>query len=95
MRVLVPLLLLAAGPALAQSEELQAPPGALSCSGCHGAGSDIPLDGLSSEEIATAMLGYKDGSRDGTLMPRLAAGFDEAEIVAIAEWIAAHGEDAQ
>ena len=95
MRVLVPLLLLSAAPAFAQSDDLQAPPGALSCSGCHGAGSDIPLDGLSAEDIATAMLAYKDGSREGTLMPRLAAGFDEAEIVAIADWIAAHGEDAQ
>ena len=68
-----------------------APPGALSCSGCHGAGSDIPLSGLSAADIESAMHGYRDGTREGTLMGRLAAGFDSEEIALIAAWIAEDG----
>lgn len=68
-----------------------APAGALACSGCHGTGSDIPLSGLSADEIETAMLQFRDGTRDATVMNRLAAGFDESEIALIAEWIAKHG----
>ncbi|SDY09988.1 c-type cytochrome [Citreimonas salinaria] len=68
-----------------------APPGALSCSGCHGAGSDMTLSGLSAAEIESAMHAFKDGTREGTLMGRLAAGFDSAEIALIAAWIAEDG----
>lgn len=68
-----------------------APPGALACSGCHGAGSDIPLRDLSADQIESAMHGFRDGSRDATVMGRLAAGFDESEIALIAAWIAGEG----
>ena len=72
----------------------EAPPGATTCSGCHGAGSDLTLDGLTAQEIVAAMSAFRDGSRPATLMPRLVAGFTEEEIAAIAAWIAA-GEDAE
>lgn len=66
----------------------EAPPGAMACSGCHGTGSSLSLDGLSAAEIAEAMAAFKSGARDATVMKRIAAGFDDAEIAAIAAWIA-------
>ncbi|WP_276326058.1 hypothetical protein [Palleronia marisminoris] len=39
------------------------------------------------------MLEFRDGSRDATVMGRLAAGFDTSEIALIAAWIAAEGGD--
>lgn len=71
----------------------EAPPGALACTGCHGLfdGAPHPIHQLSAEKISTALAGFRDGSREGTVMPRLAAGFDAAESRAIAEWFAAQG----
>jgi cytochrome c553 len=89
-RVLFIVLSLAASGLAAQ----EAPPGATTCSGCHGAGSDLTLDGLTAQDIVAAMTAFRDGSRPATLMPRLAAGFTDEEIAAIAAWIAA-GEDAE
>ncbi|WP_220443912.1 c-type cytochrome [Pararhodobacter zhoushanensis] len=85
--LLVLLLCLAAGGAQAQVP----PPGATMCSGCHGEGSILPLDDWTAAEIIAAMAGFKDGSRPATLMPRLAAGFSDEDITAIADWIAAGG----
>ena len=67
-----------------------APPGALSCSGCHGAaGLDIPaLSGLSADQISEAMGAFRSGARPATLMNRLAKGFSEVETNAIAQWLA-------
>ena len=76
-----------AGIASAQ-DPATAPPGALACSGCHGAGSNLTLDGLSAEDIETAMIAFREGTRAATLMTRLAAGFSDAEIAAIAAWLA-------
>ena len=75
------------GSACAQSP---APPGALSCSGCHGAaGVKIPsLTGLTADQITEAMGAFKSGARPATLMNRLAKGFSEAETRAIAQWLA-------
>ena len=83
-RVLAILLCISATASLAQ----QAPPGATTCSGCHGAGSTLSLDGLTAAEIETAMAAFRDGSRPATLMGRLAAGFTPDEIAAIAAWSA-------
>jgi cytochrome c553 len=79
--------LVSMGSACAQSP---APPGALSCSGCHGAaGLEIPsLSGLSADQITEAMGAFKSGGRPATLMNRLAKGFSEAETRAIAQWLA-------
>lgn len=76
-------------PSLAQ----EAPPGAMACTGCHGlnAGAPFPIQQKNADEIATALAGFRDGSRAGTLMPRIATGFTDEESRAIAEWFAAQG----
>jgi cytochrome subunit of sulfide dehydrogenase len=69
-----------------------APPGAASCSGCHGPaalGSAIPsLEGHAAADIATAMQEFRSGKRPATVMDRIAKGFSEEETRAIAEWLA-------
>lgn len=82
----------AAGPAGAADA---APPGASSCSGCHAMpgrdGAAVPaIHGRPAEEIAAAMLAYRRGEASPTVMDRIAKGFSEDEIRAIAAWIAAH-----
>jgi cytochrome c553 len=83
-------LLLLAAPAAADAP----PPGASSCSGCHAMpvreGAAIPsLAGLDAGRIAAALLAYRRGEGAPTVMNRIARGFTEAEIRAIADWIAA------
>jgi len=70
------------------------PPGASSCSGCHalGASLDTPvprLAGRGAAELAREMQAFKSGQKPGTVMGRIAKGFSEAEIQAIADWFAA------
>lgn len=74
----------------------ETPPGAMSCTGCHGLFSDAPnsITELSADKIETAMVGFRDRTRKGTVMPRLAPGFSDVEIRAIAEWFAEQ-EDAK
>jgi cytochrome subunit of sulfide dehydrogenase len=83
MRIFAALSLLAALPAAAAP-----PPGASSCAGCHGGGGMPGLAGQPAEAIATAMLAYKAGEGSPTVMDRIARGFTEAEIRAIAAWVA-------
>ncbi|MEH2522396.1 MULTISPECIES: c-type cytochrome [unclassified Bradyrhizobium] len=78
-------------PVLAASEP---PPGAASCSGCHtsGAATASPVSRLYSRdagEIMTAMTGFRDGSLPATVMNRIAKGFSDDELRAIATWLAA------
>jgi cytochrome c553 len=78
---------LAAGPA-------DAPPGALSCSGCHPAGrsvdSTVPrLIGRNPADITAAMQAFKSGQLPSTVMDRIAKGFSEDEVKAIAAWYGA------
>jgi sulfide dehydrogenase cytochrome subunit len=77
----------AAGPA-------DAPPGALSCSGCHpparSADATVaPLTGRNPADIAAAMQAFRSGQRPSTVMDRIAKGFSEDEVKAIAAWYAA------
>lgn len=65
-----------------------APPGATACSGCHGPGSGQTLAGLGAAGISDAMIAFRAGTREATVMNRIANGFDVAEIAAIAAWIA-------
>jgi cytochrome c553 len=70
------------------------PPGAASCSGCHpaSAGVDTPvasLAGMKAADIAAAMRAYRSGEKPGTIMGRVAKGFDAGEIDALAAWWAA------
>jgi len=80
--------LLGTGAALAEG-----PPGAASCSGCHAASARVetpvpPIKGRSQAGIADAMIEYKSGKRPGTIMDRIAKGFSDEEIRAIAAWYA-------
>jgi cytochrome subunit of sulfide dehydrogenase len=73
-----------------------APAGALSCTGCHGAPS-VPkplvpaLSGRPAVEIGGIMREFKSHARPATVMGRIALGFSDAEIDAIAEWFAKQG----
>jgi cytochrome subunit of sulfide dehydrogenase len=77
-------------PVLAASEP---PPGAASCSGCHTSGAAASpvsrLYGRDAGEIMTAMTGFRDGSLPATVMNRIAKGFSDDELRAIAAWLAA------
>ena len=75
-------------PAIAAAQD--APPGALACTGCHdrSAKTALSLEGMTAEEIATAVSEFRSGAREAVLMNRIAAGFTDAEIEAIAQWIA-------
>ena len=78
-------------PALAASEP---PPGAASCSGCHASGTAATsavsrLYGRNADQIMTAMAGFRDGALPATVMNRIAKGFSDDELRAIAAWLAA------
>src|SRR5436853_4627310 len=71
-----------------------APPGASSCSGCHPAtrwvDTTVPrLAGRNPADIASAMQGFKSGKLPATIMDRIAKGFSDEEIKAIAAWYGA------
>jgi cytochrome subunit of sulfide dehydrogenase len=70
------------------------PAGAAACSGCHPAStrvtSPVPrLAGLDRAAIVRAMQDFRAGTRAATVMDRIAKGFTDAEIQAIAAWYAA------
>lgn len=63
------------------------------CAGCHGTdgagGTAIPpLKGRDVNYMTEALLAYKDGSRPGSIMPRIAKGYTEEELKAVAEYFA-------
>src|SRR5437867_3937586 len=69
----------------------EAPPGAVSCSGCHAASPNVqtpvpPLNGRPAAEIVSQMAAFKSGERKGTIMDRIAKGFSDEETRAIAAW---------
>ena len=47
-----------------------------------------PIKGRSQADIADAMIEFKSGKRTGTIMDRIAKGFSDEEIRAIAAWYA-------
>lgn len=68
------------------------PPGAASCLGCHPA---VPTDSpvlslamLKAEQIETAMKEYRADTRPATVMNRIATGYSDQEVRAIAQWYA-------
>ncbi len=70
---------------------MEPPVGAAACSGCHPASSAaearVPaLAGRDAQEIVTQMRAFRSGQRDATVMDRIARGYSEAEIQAIANW---------
>jgi cytochrome c553 len=73
------------------SGSLDSPVGASACSGCHppssSAVTSVPaLAGRDAQEIVTQMLAFRSGQREATVMGRIAKGYSEAEIEAIAAW---------
>lgn len=71
------------------------PAGASSCSGCHPASTKVetpvpPIHGRNPAEIVAAMQAFRSGERPSTVMGRIAKGFSDDEIRAIAAWLAAH-----
>jgi cytochrome c553 len=78
--------------AMSVASAADAPPGVSSCSGCHVAksvGSPVPsLAGRTALEIAGIMLEFKSGGRPSTVMGRIAKGFGDKDIDAMAEWLA-------
>ena len=69
----------------------EAPSGAASCSGCHAANPRAetpvpPLVGRPAADITSQMIAFKAGQRPGTIMDRIAKGYSEDEIRAIAAW---------
>ena len=73
------------------------PPGAASCSGCHAASAAVksPVPRIldrNPDEIIAAMLAFRSGERPSTVMGRIAKGFSDDEIRAIAIWLAAQQE---
>jgi len=69
----------------------EAPPGAASCSGCHAEkpNVDTPVPRLAGQDanaMAAAMQAYRSGQRPATVMDRIAKGFSNDEIKAIAAW---------
>ena len=68
---------------------------AASCAVCHGpdghppADSPVPrLAGRPQAELVELMLNFKNGKRPGTVMPQIAKGYSDTEIIAISAWFA-------
>ena len=90
-RLLVAGLMVCTSSAFAAAPE--PPPGASSCSGCHppsaGRHTGAPtLTGRNPADIVAAMQAFRSGQRAGTVMDRIAKGFSDAEVEAIAAWYA-------
>jgi cytochrome subunit of sulfide dehydrogenase len=70
-----------------------APPGVAACSNCHprsaGDGTLPPLAGRDAAQVVAAMTAFRDDTRPATVMNRIAKGFTDDEIAAIAAWYAA------
>ena len=71
-----------------------APPGAAACSGCHAtnAAAETPvpkITGRSADETVKLMAEFRSGEKPSTVMGRIAKGFTDDEIQALATWFAA------
>jgi cytochrome c553 len=79
--------------AAAVAASAEPPAGAASCSGCHPASprvaTPVPrLVGLDRAAMIRAMQDFRTGKRPATVMDRIAKGFTDEEIQAIAAWYA-------
>jgi sulfide dehydrogenase cytochrome subunit len=81
---------LPSGATLSGARAADAPPGASSCSGCHPAARSLetPVSRLIGGDPA-AMQAFRTGQRPATVMDRIAKGFTDDEIKAIADWYGA------
>ncbi len=82
-------------PALAQDDAaaLRTRALAANCAGCHGTEGRAPADslvpglaGMPSAYFITQMKAFQSGARQGTLMPQLARGFTDAQILQLAQY---------
>jgi cytochrome c553 len=85
-------------PVAAAASEMP-PPGASSCSGCHSpylsVETPVPrLVGRPAEATVAAMRQFRAGPRQATVMDRIAKGFSDDEIAAIAAWYAGQQPEA-
>ena len=69
------------------------------CAPCHGTDGKSPdatpaLFGKSADYIVQRMLEFKAGAREGTVMNRIAKGYSDTEIAAVAQHFAALGQTA-
>jgi cytochrome subunit of sulfide dehydrogenase len=69
------------------------PVGAAACSGCHAARAGVdtsvpPLAGRNPAEMVEQMQAFRSGQRPATVMNKIAKGFSDAELQAIAAWYA-------
>jgi len=69
------------------------PDGAASCSPCHAASSAIEtpvpkIYGRKADEIVAAFKAFRSGERPSTVMGRIAKGYTDDEVVAVAAWLA-------
>lgn len=93
-RVILAVLLFVSAISLAEAAPPTPPPGASSCSGCHptskSVNTPVPrLVGRSAAEIEAAMQEFRTGQKPTSVMDRIAKGFSDDEIAAIAAWYAA------
>ena len=62
------------------------------CLGCHANNktpNEIPkLTGYKQETVFSKMRAYRNGDLDGTIMPRLAAGYTDEQLQSLARWLA-------
>lgn len=94
--VLATVAVLAAGAPAAEAQQADGRVLALSCFNCHGPGGKSPgeipsIAGKTEDFLKNALTDFRDGKRTGasaTVMGRLAKGYSDAEIDAVAKYIA-------
>lgn len=88
---MIRLIIVAIGMLIAEScfADLDAQAIVLNCRNCHSAdSSEIPsLQTLSSEQISRMLLDYKYDKTPTTLMPRIAKGYSDQELKAVADYL--------
>jgi sulfide dehydrogenase cytochrome subunit len=85
--------LVLAGFLVASAAHAQAPLAAEGCYGCHGpagagAGAIPAIAGRDAAELRALMLAFRANERPATIMGRIARGYTDAEIAAVAEHFA-------
>nr|VFK28585.1 MAG: Cytochrome c553 [Candidatus Kentron sp. MB] len=93
-RIIVSILLIVLGTGQIYSAEIRYSVLADGCGGCHGTkGVSAPymptIAGLNKDYLRMVMLQYKSGERSSTIMGRLARGYTDAQIDALASYFAA------
>ncbi len=87
------LVLALALPSMGAHAATLAPPGVAACSNCHprnaSDGALPPLAGRNANDIVAAMSAFRSGQRPSTVMERIAKGFTDDDVAAIAAWYAA------